>query len=55
MEYILHLELMEQDVVPSEKLAEMLREASLDLSAISLDEALEFYAKEGNLNGRSCQ
>jgi len=44
-EYIGRLEVMERGCVSSEDLAAMLRESGLDVSAVSLEKALEFYEK----------
>lgn len=51
-DYIRRLEVMERGVVSSEKLVELLRESSLDLSSISLEKALEFYDKARELEWR---
>ncbi|MEM1565471.1 MAG: ribbon-helix-helix domain-containing protein [Candidatus Bathyarchaeia archaeon] len=48
-DYVRRLEIMERGVVPSEKLMELLRESSLDLSDVSLEKALEFYNKAREL------
>ncbi len=48
-EYIRRLEAIERGVVPSERLVELLRESSLDLSGVSLEKALEFYEKAREL------
>ena len=49
VEYIGRLEVMERGVVSSDDLAEMLRESGLDVSSISLEKALDFYAKAREL------
>jgi len=54
-EYVWRLEVMERGVVPSERLAELLRESSLDVGGISLEKALEFYEKARELEWRRLQ
>jgi len=44
-DYVWRLEVVERGVVPSERLTELLREANLDLSTVSLEKALEHYEK----------
>jgi len=44
-EYVGRLEIIEGGIVSSEKLAEMLKEADLDVSCVDLDKAVEFYEK----------
>ena len=46
-EYVARLEIVEGVVVPSEKLAAMLKDAGLDVSNIDLDKAVEYYEKAG--------
>jgi len=42
-EYVSRLEIVERGIVPSEKLATMLRESKLDVSSMNLEKALEHY------------
>ena len=44
-DYVGRLEIVEGGVVSSEKLAEMLKEADLDVSCVDLEKAVEFYEK----------
>jgi post-segregation antitoxin (ccd killing protein) len=48
-EYIGRLEVRERGVISSDKLAETLRAANLDLSSISLEKAIEYYKKAREL------
>ena len=44
-EYVGRLETVEGGVVPSEKLAAMLKESDLDVSCVDLEKAVEYYEK----------
>jgi len=48
-EYIGRLEVMERGVASSDALAGMLRESDLDVSSVSLEKAMEYYAKAREL------
>jgi Arc/MetJ-type ribon-helix-helix transcriptional regulator len=54
-DYIWRLEVMERGVVPSERLADLLKESSLDIGGISLEKALEHYAKARELEWKRLQ
>jgi hypothetical protein len=45
IEYIGRLEIVESGVVPSEKLAAMLRDSNLDVSCVDLEKAVEYFEK----------
>lgn len=42
-DYIGRLETIERGIVPSEKLATMLRESKLDVTSVDLEKALKYY------------
>ena len=44
-EYVGRLEKVEGGVVPSEKLADMLKDSNLDISCVDLEKAVEYYEK----------
>jgi hypothetical protein len=44
-EYVGRLEIVEGGVVPSEKLAAMLKDSNLDVACIDLKKAVEYYDK----------
>jgi hypothetical protein len=44
-DYVGRLEIVEGGVVPSEKLAAMLRDSNLDVSCVELEKAVEYYDK----------
>jgi hypothetical protein len=46
---------MEKGVVPSERLAEILKESSLDIGSISLEKALEHYERVREAEWRRLQ
>jgi Arc/MetJ-type ribon-helix-helix transcriptional regulator len=46
-DYVARLEVVEGAVVPSEKLAAMLKDAGLDVSNIDLDKAVAYCEKAG--------
>jgi len=48
-DYVMRLEVMERGVASSDELAERLKESKLDVSAISLDKAVEYYEKAREL------
>jgi len=48
-DYVMRLEVMERGVASSDELAERLKESKLDVSAISLDKAVEYYEKSREL------
>ena len=45
VEYVGRLEIVEGGVVPSEKLAAMLKDSNLDVACIDLKKAVEYYDK----------
>ena len=49
VEYVGRLEVMERGVVSSDELAKMLKESNLDVSSVSLEEAVECYEKAREL------
>jgi hypothetical protein len=44
-DYVGRLEIVEGGVVPSEKLAAMLKDSNLDVSCVDVDKAVEFYER----------
>jgi Arc/MetJ-type ribon-helix-helix transcriptional regulator len=54
-DYVWRLEVMEKGVVPSERLAEILKESSLDIGSISLEKALEHYERVREAEWRRLQ
>lgn len=44
-DYVGRLEIVEGGVVPSEKLAAMLKDSNLDVACVSLEKAVEYYEK----------
>jgi len=44
-DYVGRLEIIERGIVPSEKLATMLRESKLDVTSIDLEKALKYYSE----------
>lgn len=42
-DYVGRLEIIERGIVPSEKLAAMLRESKLDVASMNLEEAVRYY------------
>ena len=48
-DYVMRLEVMERGVASSDELSEMLKEAKLDVNALSLDKAVEYYEKARDL------
>jgi hypothetical protein len=54
-DYIWRLEVVERGIVPSERLAELLKESSLDIGCISLEKALEHYERARELEWKRLQ
>jgi hypothetical protein len=44
-DYVGRLEIVEGGVVPSEKLAAMLKDSNLDVACVGLEKAVEYYEK----------
>ena len=45
IDYVGRLEIVEGGVVPSKKLADMLKDSNLDVSCVDLEKAVEYYEK----------